>query len=297
MLLELIFLFLLAYSVGFLYYGLYRNLVARVEGRYGPPIIQSFIDSIKLFGKNETQSYGWMFYLGPVIMATGGVMTLIFVPLFADGEFLKGITSQANLFVLLYIMVLGPLGNALGVGAGGNPFGAMGIVRGLTRLLGLELPFYIAIVGLILANGSADIVDIMINQQTQGWNMINHPFLFVAAMIALTGMLGASPFDIPGAPPEVYSGPATEFSGKFLALLASQSALFSFAKLVLIVDLFMGGAANVPMLALKTLVIFLIVILVGTVFGRFKLNQAVEFLVKIPTLIGLIGLVSVVWFG
>ncbi len=297
MILQLILLIILAYAVGFIYYGLYRNITARIQGRYGPTIYQSFYDSIKLFGKENSVSYGWMFYLGPIIMATGAVLTLIMVPLFSDGEYLRSITSSGNLFILLYVMVLGPLGNALAVGTGGNPFGVMGVTRGLTRLLGLELPFYIAIVALIIANGSSDIVDIMHSQAAEGWNVINHPFLFIAAMISMVGFMGASPFDIPGAPQEVYSGPATEFSGKFLALLMSQGSIFAFAKLVLIVDLFLGGADNLVILVLKTLAIFVSIIFIGVVYGRYKVDQAVDFLMKIPTLIGLIGLVRIIWFG
>jgi len=297
MILQIILLIMLAYVVGFIYYGLYRNITARIQGRYGPTIYQSFYDSIKLFSKKESASFGWMFYLGPIIMATGSVLTLIFVPLFNDSDFLRSATSQGNLFLLLYLMVLGPLGNALAVGAGGNPFGVMGVVRGLTRLIGLELPFYIAVVGLIIAANSSDIVHIMDLQKTTGMNMLVHPFLFIAAMISMVGFFGASPFDIPGAPQEVYSGPRTEFSGKFLALLMSQGSIFAFAKLVLIVDLFLGGADSLWMLVLKTLAIFVTIIFIGIVYGRYKLEQAVDFLMKLPMLIGLIGLVRIIWFG
>jgi len=297
MILQLILLIMLAYSVGFIYYGLYRNITARIQGRYGPTIYQSFYDSIKLFAKDESVSYGWMFYLGPIIMATGAVLTLIMVPLFSDGEYLKSFTTSGNLFVLLYVMVLGPLGNALAVGVGGNPFGVMGVVRGLTRLLGLELPFYIAIIGLIVASGSSDISHIMDMQHTEGINAFRYPCLFIAAMISMVGFMGASPFDIPGAPQEVYSGPRTEFSGKFLALLMSQGSIFAFAKLVLIVDLFLGGAENLMMLVVKTLIIFVSIIFIGVVYGRYRVEQAVDFLMKLPTLIGLIGLVKIIWFN
>jgi len=294
---QIILLIMLAYVVGFIYFGLYRNITARIQGRYGPTIYQSFYDSIKLFSKKNSVSYGWMFYLGPIIMATGAVLTLLFVPVFTDSGFLRAVNSQGNLFVLLYLMVLGPLGNALAVGAGGNPFGVMGVVRGLTRLIGLELPFYIAVVGLIIAANSSDIVHIIDMQKAGGLNIVNHPLLFIAAMISMVGFFGESPFDIPGAPQEVYSGPRTEFSGKFLALLMSQGSIFAFAKLVLIVDLFLGGADSLGMLVLKTLAIFVSIIFIGIVYGRYKVEQAVDFLMKLPTLIALIGLVRIVWFG
>jgi len=56
------------------------------------------------------------------------------------------------------------LGNELGVGSNVNPFGVMGVTRGLTRLFALELPFYIAVIGLMVANHSADISVIISNQ-------------------------------------------------------------------------------------------------------------------------------------
>jgi NADH-quinone oxidoreductase subunit H len=296
-LLESFLLIALAYSVGFIYYGLYRNITARIQGRYGPTIYQSFYDSIKLFGKNESISYGWMFYLGPIIMATGAVMSLFMIPLFSNSDFLSQVYSKSNLFILLYIMVLGPLGNALAVGVGGNPFGVMGVTRGLTRLIGLELPFYIAIVALIISNNTSSISDIISVQSTNGMNALRYPCLFIASMVSMVGFMGASPFDIPGAPQEVYSGPVSEFSGKFLGLLMSQSAIFSFAKLLLITDLFLGGAENLLMLVVKTFIIFITIVFIGTVYGRYKVEQAVDFLMKIPTFIALCGLIRVIWFG
>ena len=284
-----IFMLFLAYGFGFLYYGLYRNISARVHGRFGPSLAQSFIDSIKLFTKKNSTSFGWMFYLGPIIAATGATMTVLFIPFLSDKEYLNGFSEYGNLIVVLYFMVLGPLGNALGIGSNGNPFGVMGVTRGLTRLIGLELPFYIAVIGLMIANETASIAQIVSNQSEQ-MNIITYPLLFISAFISFLGFMGKSPFDVVGAPPEVYSGPASEFSGKFFALALSQSAIFSFAKLLLMVNLFMGGAESLIMLVVKTFILFISAVFVGNVYGRFTTIQSVEFLVRVPTIIGIVGL-------
>lgn len=289
MFLDLIFMTVLAYVFGFLYYGLYRNLSARVHGRFGPSLAQSFFDSIKLFLKDNSTNFGWMFYLGPIIMATGAVMTVLFIPYLNNSDHLVGLSQYGNLIVILYLMVLGPLGNAMGIGSNGNPFGVMGVTRGLTRLIGLELPFYIAAIGLMIANETADISVIMANQ-SEGYNAFTHPLLFIGAFISFLGFMGKSPFDVVGAPQEVYSGPASEFSGKFFALALSQSAIFSFAKLLLMVNLFLGGADNLLELVVKTFVLFLVAVLVGNVYARFTTVQSVEFLVRVPTGIALVGL-------
>ena len=292
MILDSFFMIVLAYGFGFLYYGLYRNISARVHGRFGPSVAQSFFDSMKLFLKENSTNFGWMFYAGPIIMASGAIMTVLFIPFLHNSSFLVGLSSYGNLLLILYFMLLGPLGNALGVGSTGNPFAAMGVTRGLTRLIGLELPFYIAVIGLIIANGSAHFDVIMTNQQTS-WNIISHPLLFIAAFISFLGFMGKSPFDVVGAPQEVYSGPAVEFSGKFFALALSQSAIFSFAKLLLMVNLFLGGAESLLDLVLKTFVLFIFAVFAGNVYGRLSTVQSVEFLVRVPTVIGLIGLAYV----
>lgn len=286
---DALFMLLMAYAFGFLYYGLYRKITARIHGRYGPSVAQSFFDSVKLFSKRNSTTFGWMFYAGPVIMAAGSMMTLLFIPFLADSDRLQGFSAYGNLLVVLYLMVLGPLGNALGVGSSGNPFAVMGVTRGLTRLMALELPFYLALIGVILTAQSADIGTIMA-YQTGEWNALAHPLLFLAAFLSFVGFMGGSPFDVVGAPPEVYSGPASEFSGKFFALALSQSAIFSFAKLLLMVDLFLGGAENLIILVLKTFVLFIASIFIGSVYARFSTTQAVTFLLRVPTLIGIAGL-------
>jgi len=290
---DLLFMFIISYVVGFLYYGLYRNITARFQRRFGPPVWQSFFDSIKFFSKEDSTSHGWMFYLGPVIMMTGAVMTLFFIPFFSSGESFCGLSRYGNLFVVLYLLVLGPLGNALGVGAAGSPFGVMGITRGLTRLFAMELPFYIAVIAIMSISGSADIATISLEQTT--YNAFSYPLLFIAALISFVGMMGQSPFDLPGAPVEVYSGPSSEFSGKFLALLMSQSAIFTFAKLLLMVHLFFAGASSFLELLIKTFILFLFVISFGAVYGRFKTPQSVDFLLKVPTIIAVAGLILATW--
>ena len=290
---ELIGMFLIAYVLGFLYYGLYRNITARFQRRFGPPIWQSFLDSIKFFLKDDSVSHGWMFYLGPVIMMSGAIMTLLFIPFFNVGQGFQGLSEYGNLFIVLYLLVLGPLGNALGVGTAGNPFGVMGVTRGLTRLFALELPFYIAVIAIMSLSQSADIATIASTQTT--WNAFAYPLLFIGALFSFIGMLGQSPFDVAGAPVEVYSGPASEFSGKFLALLMSQGAIFTFAKLVLMVHLFLGGAESFSELIIKTFILFLFVISFGSIYGRFKTPQSVDFLLKVPTAIAVVGLILATW--
>ena len=282
---------IVAYVIAAIYYGLYRKINARIHRRWGPPLIQNLIDNVKLFSKEEAASHGLMFHLGPIIMSTGSVMSLLFIPFFNHGPWFQGFAAQGNLILLTYIMVIGPLGNALAVGVSGNPFGVMGVTRGLTRLMGLEVAFYISLVVLMVVTNSTSLIDIMKMQASTGWNMFNYPIAFIISLFAFVGFMGSSPFDVVGAPTEVYSGPRAEFGSKYLGILMSQNLIFSFAKLVLWVNLFMGGASNFIELIIKTFALFMVQLLVGAVYPRLKVEQAVDLLWKIPVVLGIISIV------
>jgi NADH-quinone oxidoreductase subunit H len=276
---------LLAYLLGALYQGLYRILNAKVHKRVGPKIVQSLIDTLKLFTK-ETTIFNYMFFLGPAIMLTSAILTVISVP-FASFE---GISKELNIFFTLYMMLVGALGNALAISSSGNPFANMSITRGLTRLMALELPFFIAVIALVVTNHSMDI-NVIIAHQEESINATTYPLLALGALIAFQGMMNKSPFDVVVAPQELYSGVASEFSGRLLAMMMMSNALFSFAKLVLVVDLFFGGASSIAELLMKVTLLFLIITLLGAIYTRMRFDNVVDFLLKVPVVLALIGLI------
>jgi len=289
---------IIAYVVGGFYYGLYRTISARIHGRWGPPLWQNFVDNVKFFAKKEAIGHGLMFHLGPVIMAAGSMTVILFLPFFREGDFLTGFSAHADIMLLTYLMVVGPLGNALAVGVSGNPYGAMGVARGLTRLMGLEVPFYLALATVMIGQGTTSLTEVMAAQTSFGeWNAVKYPFAFLASMVSFLGFMGASPFDVVGAPTEVYSGPRAEFNGKYLGILMVQRIIFSFAKLLFWVNVFLGGAYGFGDLLLKSFSLFLVVIFVGAVFPRFKTEQAVDALWKTTAVLSVFVLVFYSWRG
>lgn len=287
-----------AYLLGMLYYGLYRNINARVHRRWGPTLFQNIIDNVKLFSKREAASHGLMFHMGPLIMTAGSITTILFIPFLRGSEWLQGFSGDGNLILIGYLMVIGPLGNALAVGVSGVPFGVMGVTRGLTRLIALETPYYLSI-GMLMAKYHTVSLSTIMGVQTDfmSWNMFTNPLAFIVSLFSFVGMMGASPFNVVGAPVEVYSGPRAEFSGKYLGILMSQRMIFSVAKLILWMNLFLGGAFTIFELIIKTFILFLFQTLIGIVFPRFKTEQAVDFMLRIPIAIGIFGIIINFWLG
>ncbi|MBK5963154.1 formate hydrogenlyase subunit 4 [Thiocystis minor] len=286
----------MSYVIGFLFYGFYRQFNARVQRRWGPSIWQNFFDNMKFLFKSETVSHGAMFFFGPMIIMAGAITTVLFVPFLKDSIWLQGFSQSGNLILIIYLLVVGPLGNALAVGSSGNPYGVMGVTRGLTRLMGLEVPFFLGLALVMLQHQSASVHVIMAAQDgIANWNLFTNPIAFIVMLLPFIASQNASPFDVVGAPVEVYAGPRVEFGGRLLGILMTQNMMMTVAKLVLIVDLFLGGATTVPILLVKAFALFLLTAMISLAFPRLKTEQTVDFFWKIPLALGVIGVIATVW--
>lgn len=277
--------------------GVIRKVMARIQGRVGPPVYQPFIDLGKVLSLRTTTSHGAMFYLGPVFRFTGGVGLYLFIPVLVGVPALQGFSGSGDLLLAMYFMFFGSLGMALGASHGGHPHSPIGISRGLSQMTSFELPFSLAVVALVAQTGSFTINDIIAAQDggVLQWNLFQHPFAAAAALLAFLGMNMYPPFNIVGAPQEIPVGPPTEYNATHTSLLMSGRAIFGVAKMVLFTDLFLGGATTIPALIAKTFVLYFWSVFVGAVFPRFRAEQSIRFFLGWPTALGLVGLVLAAW--
>ncbi len=279
-----------AFTVGMFYGGISRKVTARIQNRVGPPIWQNFLDVLKLYSKESAIHHGWMQHLGPLWAITASTATLMFVPILNNGQFYENLNFSGDLIFLIYMMVLGQLGMALGAGQTGNPNSAIGVSRGLSQMVGYKVPWLLALVAIMIQFKVTSITGILELQNEIGWLMFASPFAFIAGLLAFIGMMHYAPFDIVFAPSELASGPPSEFGGKYLGLMMTSGAIFTFAKLVLFVDIFLGGASNILELLLKTFVIYMIPVLYGIVSPRYRTEQSIRYFWGWPTFFGVIGM-------
>jgi len=279
-------------------YGLFmtafiERIIAKVQGRIGIPYWQPVLNILKNFFKRTAISHGIMFYLGPVFRIAGGIGTLAFIPVIYGSEMFSNFSTAGDLFLVIYFMFFGQLGMALGAGESGHPYSAIGIARGLSQMTAYEVPFALAVISIVIQYDTLSLTEIVAAQQGgwQNWTVITNWVATLAAMLALLGMTGYSPFDIFLAPQEIPIGPPTEFHSAYLSLLQTNRALFGATKLILFMNLFFGGATGWGELMIKTFLIYMIAIVVGVAFPRFRVDQAIRFFFKIPTLIGIISII------
>ncbi len=288
----------LAFTVGVFYGGIVRKITARVQNRVGPPFYQNFFDIFKLYSKETAVNHGWMQHLGPALAITASVTSLMFIPIL-NGQgwpWFENLNFKGDLIFLLYMMVFGSLGMALGAGQTGNPNSAIGVSRGLSQMVGYEIPWVLALVALMLQTHSTSITGIMEYQTTNNtWMMFESPLAFIAGLLAMLGMFHYAPFDVAFAPSELSSGPASEFGGKYLGLMMTSGSIFAFVKLTLFVDIFMGGASNLIMLVVKTFLLYMVPVLYGIVSPRYRTEQSIRYFWGWPTAIGVLGVLYVVF--
>lgn len=281
---------LIALVIGIFFLGLSRKVIARIHWRYGPPLIQPVIDVIKLFSQRSV-SHGGMFNLGIVLSLTGSIVVILFLPL---GQICP-LSSSGGLLVILYMMLLGPLGIALSGGEAANPNVSIGISRKLILALGYEVPLLLVFLAVMTHYKTISIVKIVSKQQNTTWSLTSLPLLLsgIAYFLIIPAILGLRPFEVIQAPQEISSGPIVEYGGKFLALATIQHAFSLFIGIALFVNLFLGGAGDVFTFFLKMLVVFIAGFFINAVYPRLRIEQAVKYLWRWPTLFAFIGLVIV----
>jgi len=294
---------LIALVVGVLFLGLSRKIIARIHRRYGPSVYQPVIDVMRMMSQRSV-SHGALFELGVVLALAGSFVTVLFIPLGgteASGQvtplahgILCPLCASGGLLVVMYLMLFGPLGLALGAGASANPNASIGVSRKLLLALAYEVPFLLVILAVMSHYGTISLTQIVARQHETSWGVLSVPLSAVAAFLILPAMLGIRPFDLATAPQEIASGPLAEYGGSYLALITVQKAIHLFVVIALFVDLFLGGGVNLAIFLLKMLAVFLAAELISAVLPRVKIENAVKFCWKWPTALALLQMMITV---
>ncbi len=280
-------------NYGLLLMGTMARVRAKVQGRIGQPVWQPYIDIIKNNTRRTAVFHGVMFYLGPVFRLAGGLGTYLFIPAVYGSLVFANFSFSGDLLLVMYFIFFGQLGMALGAGQSGHPYSPIGVARGLAQMTAFEVPFALAVISIAAQYQTLSITEIVAVQQggILNWIAFTNPLAMVAGMISFLGMTMGNPFSVVIAPQEIPIGPPTEMNAGFLGMLQTNRAIFQGAKLVLFMNLFFGGATNIPVMVVKTFLIYFYTVFVGASFPRFRVDQSIKFFLGIPTLIGIAAVV------
>jgi NADH-quinone oxidoreductase subunit H len=215
------------------------------------------------------------------------------MPMIFGSAYFSNFSFAGDVILIMYFQFFGMLGMALGAGEGGQPYSAIGISRGLSQFTTIELPMTLAIISIAVQYHTLSITDIVAAQQggIMNWTLFTNPFATIAAMLSLLGAFGHSPFNLVKAPNEIPIGPPTEYHSSFLGVLRTNAAILHVVEAVLFMNLFFGGAGSWIELIIKSFFIYFWSVFVGVVFPRFRIEQSVQWFLKIPLLFGVIAVI------
>ena len=97
--------FLFCFLCGMLLCGIERKIVAKMQKRVGPPILQPVFDFFKLCGKETIIPAGTsrtVFLAAPVVGLAALVVIQLFIPIFNFTAF----SGNADIIVILYLLLI-----------------------------------------------------------------------------------------------------------------------------------------------------------------------------------------------
>jgi NADH-quinone oxidoreductase subunit H len=279
-----------------------RRVIARLQGRVGPPWYQPLADFIKLMAKEDvlpTGAHARACALLPMVSLAAVLTAALHIPV---GGYVAT-AFEGDLIVVLFLLSLPALAYFLAGWLSGSVFSVVGGSRALLQYFAYEVPFMMALAGPAIAAGSWSVSKISVSQSGTVWTLLVQPIGFLLAFLGLTGKLKRSPFDIPKAKSEIGAGPLTEFSGRKLALWNLSLHVKTAVGIFLLVDIFLGGSggastlAGATLFALKCLLVLFALSVAGVLYARLRIDQLASLGWRVLAPLALLQLLLVVLTG
>jgi formate hydrogenlyase subunit 4 len=231
--------------------GLMRTVRCRLEGRSGPPIRQPLLDLRKLAHRERTRSEhaSWIFPLAPLVLVGSTVVVAALAPLVAT---YPAFGWSADLFAVVYLLLLGSVALALGALDTGTAFGGMGASRAMTIGALSEPALLVAILALSVPAHSSNLPTIITRSLSHPlWLATPQRLLaLVAFVIVIVAESGRLPVDNPSTHLEltmIHEAMVLEYSGADLALIKLGESMRLAVLVALFADLFVPwGIATAP---------------------------------------------------
>lgn len=221
---------LFATFVGLLFHGIHRKVIARVQGRPGPPIWQEILHTLK-FSFKQT----WI----PKTASQALYVGIVFVAIAIWSGALVVLLTGGSILLLFGVYLLHKIvEHGMGLSTG-SPYTKFGAIRSVISAAS-ELPLLVTVVAIYFFTRSLSIADIAAYQAANGPLLII-AFPAAAAMyLVILSKMHYGPFSIIEAK-EIVSGNLTEHFGVWRAGIEVAYALKTYVLLYAFVLIFIGA--------------------------------------------------------
>ncbi|MFY7730841.1 MAG: NADH-quinone oxidoreductase subunit NuoH [Flavobacterium sp.] len=220
-----------------------RKIAAWFQDRIGPNragkggILQPLADGLKLFAKEEffpNTPNKFLFVVGPAISMSTALMTSAVIPW---GKSLTILGRQVQLqatdidIAMLYVfgvLSVGVYGIMIGGWASNNKFSLMGAMRASSQMISYEVAMGLALIALVMMDGSLSIRHIAEGQHGMKWNVFYQPVGFLIFLVCSFAETNRTPFDLAECEAELIGGYHTEYSSMKMGfyLFAEYASMF-----------------------------------------------------------------------
>lgn len=286
--------FLFAIPAAWFFVWCEHKIVARMQRRIGPPILQPLYDFVKLFSKRTPVRSGIrsrLLSIYPVLSVLSLLGALALLPVFATG-----IRFTGDGIVLIALLEVPSICFILAGLTSGSVFGEIGAMREAILSVANNLVFLLAMVTVALTRHTFGLTELA--------GPIPNPIYWlgvIGILICIPAKLRLNPFSTSNAEQEICSGPLHEYSGAPLAIWNLAHGLEWVALTGLVATLVLPfGPPWFPHALLFVTVSFLQVLLLSAIAAgtaRFTLERAIRFYWQWAAILALLVFSSAVYIG
>jgi NADH-quinone oxidoreductase subunit H len=219
-------------------------------------IVHLIADVVKLLMKEmmiPSKVNRFYFMVAPFIGFTFVLLAFAVIP-WADVLVVAGreipmqaATLNAGVLFILAITSLEVYGAVLAGWSSNNKYALLGGLRSTAQMISYEIPLGLAVVGVFMAFGSAQL-NVIVRGQGElifgflpKWGVVIQPLGFVIFLAAMFAEANRNPFDLPEGESEIVAGFHTEYSGMRFALFYMTEYAAIVLSSAMITTLYFGG--------------------------------------------------------
>jgi NADH-quinone oxidoreductase subunit H len=256
-----------------------RKVIGWIQLRLGPNrvgprgLLQPIADGLKLLVKEiivPSGSSKLLFVIAPLMAIMPALAAWAVVPF--DPEMVLA-NIDASLLYIMAITSMGVYGVIIAGWASNSKYAFLGAMRSAAQIVSYEIAMGFALVGVLMAAQSLNLVEIVNGQQSPyglfGWFWIPLFPLFLTYLIAGVAETNRAPFDVAEGESEIVAGFHVEYSGMTFAVFF----LAEYANMILISTLCALGQASFLWLLAKAFVVVSSFLWFRATFPRYRYDQ------------------------
>ena len=226
-----------------------RKVIGFIQVRIGPNrvgprgLLQPIADALKLIMKETiipTDANKMLFIIAPVLAFIPIIASFAVIP-FGEGLLLSDI--DAGLLYILAMTSMGVYGIIIAGWASNSKYALLGAIRSAAQIVSYEIAMGFALVCVLMAAGSLNLVDIVEGQSGSilHWYWIPLFPMFIIYFLSGTAETNRAPFDVAEGESEIVAGFHVEYSSMTFSVffLAEYSAMIIISLLTAL--MFLGG--------------------------------------------------------